>query len=336
MLAPAAAAASSPAPYGLPLANLAMLKRRHDRALAFNPLNEDRAFRPRSLAPYRAIFPCKSILAGILGSAFLAGMRLMLFGGLTGSEPALLFKRRHFWHREARRKGRGHAQWPCPAFMDARQSGKAMLHTIAAFDRLGEENAFAVLARATALASQGRDIINLGIGQPDFPTPPHIVEAAVKALRDGHHGYTPATGILPLREAVARDSKNAGVLRGLARRVIVVPGGKVTMFMAILMFGEPGVEILYPDPGFPIYRSMIEFTGATPYRYRSARRTVLPSRPPRHFADRGRERASSSSTRRRTRPAGSRRRPRSTRSSPGSSAIPTSPSCPTRSTPDDL
>src|SRR2546426_3496108 len=80
-----------------------------------------------------------------------------------------------------------------------------MLKTIAAFDRLGEENAFAVLARATALAAQGRDIINLGIGQPDFRTPDFIVEAAVKALRDGHHGYTPAVGIAPLREAVAAD-----------------------------------------------------------------------------------------------------------------------------------
>ena len=80
-----------------------------------------------------------------------------------------------------------------------------MLPIVPAFSRIGEENAFAVLARATELAARGRDIINLGIGQPDFPTPPHIVEAAVKALRDGHHGYTPATGILPLREAVAAD-----------------------------------------------------------------------------------------------------------------------------------
>src|SRR2546421_11921062 len=78
-----------------------------------------------------------------------------------------------------------------------------MLKTIAAFDRLGEENAFAVLARATALAAQGRDIINLGIGQPDFRTPDFIVEAAVKALRDGHHGYTPAGGMAPLRDAEA-------------------------------------------------------------------------------------------------------------------------------------
>ena len=80
-----------------------------------------------------------------------------------------------------------------------------MLKTIAAFDRIGEENAFAVLARANALIAQGRDIINLGIGQPDFRTPDFIVEAAVKALREGHHGYTPATGIPPLREAVAAD-----------------------------------------------------------------------------------------------------------------------------------
>src|SRR4029450_4727483 len=80
-----------------------------------------------------------------------------------------------------------------------------MLKTVPAFDRLGEENAFAVLARANALMAQGRDVINLGIGQPDFRTPEFIVEAAVKALRDGHHGYTPAVGITPLREAVAAE-----------------------------------------------------------------------------------------------------------------------------------
>ncbi|CAH1654163.1 Aspartate/methionine/tyrosine aminotransferase [Hyphomicrobiales bacterium] len=135
---------------------------------------------------------------------------------------------------------------------------------VPAFARIGEENAFAVLARATALAAEGRDIINLGIGQPDFPTPPHIVEAAIKALRDGHHGYTPATGILPLREGVAADIHRRLGVTVSPDNVLIVPGGKVTMFAAILMFGEPGAEILYPDPGFPIYRSMIEFTGATP------------------------------------------------------------------------
>ncbi len=139
-----------------------------------------------------------------------------------------------------------------------------MLHTIAGFSRIGEENAFAVLARATELAAEGKDIINLGIGQPDFRTPDHIVEAAVKALTDGHHGYTPATGIKPLREAVAADIHRRLGVEVSPDQVIVVPGGKVTMFAAILMFGEPGADILYPDPGFPIYRSMIEFTGARP------------------------------------------------------------------------
>ena len=139
-----------------------------------------------------------------------------------------------------------------------------MLRTIAAFDRIGEENAFAVLARANALMAQGRDIINLGIGQPDFRTPDFIVEAAVKALRDGHHGYTPANGIPPLREAVAADLAKRFKVEVSPDSVMIMPGGKPTMFMSILMFGEPGVEIMYPDPGFPIYRSMIEFTGAKP------------------------------------------------------------------------
>jgi aspartate/methionine/tyrosine aminotransferase len=139
-----------------------------------------------------------------------------------------------------------------------------MLRTIAAFDRIGEENAFAVLARANTLAAQGRDIINLGIGQPDFRTPDFIVEAAVKALRDGHHGYTPAIGIAPLRAAVAADLRKRFRVSVSLDEVMIMPGGKPIMFMAILMFGEPGAEILYPDPGFPIYRSMIEYTGATP------------------------------------------------------------------------
>jgi aspartate/methionine/tyrosine aminotransferase len=140
----------------------------------------------------------------------------------------------------------------------------AMLKTIAAFDRIGEENAFAVLARANALVAQGRDIINLGIGQPDFRTPDFIVEAAVKALREGAHGYTPATGIPPLREAVAADLHKRFKVEVSPDEVMIMPGGKPTMYMAIVMFGEPGAEILYPDPGFPIYRSMIEYTGAKP------------------------------------------------------------------------
>ena len=133
-----------------------------------------------------------------------------------------------------------------------------------AFDRIGEENAFAVLARAQELAASGKDVINLGIGQPDFPTPENIVEAAVKALRDGQHGYTGANGIPALREAVAADLDRRFQAEVSPDNVLIVPGGKVTMFAAILMFGEPGAEILYPDPGFPIYRSMIEYTGAKP------------------------------------------------------------------------
>ncbi|MEK9850436.1 MAG: pyridoxal phosphate-dependent aminotransferase [Candidatus Puniceispirillum sp.] len=139
-----------------------------------------------------------------------------------------------------------------------------MMKTVSNFSRIGEENAFAVLARASALAAEGMDVINLGIGQPDFPTPDNIVEAGMKAMRDGHHGYTPATGILPLREAVSGDLHRRFGAEVSPENVLIVPGGKVTMFAAILMFGEPGAEILYPDPGFPIYRSMIEYTGATP------------------------------------------------------------------------
>ena len=130
--------------------------------------------------------------------------------------------------------------------------------------RLGTESAFEVLARAKALEAQGRRIINLGIGQPDFPTPPHVVEAGRKALADGHHGYTPANGIPKLREAVAADLHRRHGVSVSPDRVLVVPGGKVTMFFAIMMFGEAGAEILYPNPGFPIYESVIRFSGAAP------------------------------------------------------------------------
>ncbi len=129
---------------------------------------------------------------------------------------------------------------------------------------LGTETAFEVLARAEALRAQGKDVINLGIGQPDFPTPPHIVEAAAKALKDGHHGYTPANGIVPLREAVAADVLKYRKVEINPDNLVIMPGGKPTMFFSILMFGEPGVEIMYPNPGFPIYESVIRFSGATP------------------------------------------------------------------------
>ena len=137
-----------------------------------------------------------------------------------------------------------------------------MLRLAEKMSRLGTETAFDVLARAETLSHEGRDIINLGIGQPDFKTPEHIVEAAIKALHDGHHGYTPSPGIPQLRESVAQDLVNYRGVNIAPDRIVVVPGGKVTMFFAILMFGEPGVDILYPNPGFPIYQSVIEFTGA--------------------------------------------------------------------------
>ncbi|MEP4380770.1 MAG: pyridoxal phosphate-dependent aminotransferase [Alphaproteobacteria bacterium] len=138
----------------------------------------------------------------------------------------------------------------------------ARLQTAENLTRLGTESAFEVLARAEGLKAQGHDVINLGIGQPDFSTPDHIVEAAVKALRDGHHGYTPAPGILPLREAVAADILRLRGVEVNPDNIVCVPGGKVTMFFAIMMFGEAGAEIMYPNPGFPIYESAINYSGA--------------------------------------------------------------------------
>ena len=139
-----------------------------------------------------------------------------------------------------------------------------MLKTAASLSRLGTESAFEVLARAQALMAEGKDIINLGIGQPDFKTPANIVEAGIQALRDGHHGYTPANGIPALREAVAADLERRHGSRVDPDCVVIVPGGKPTMFFAVLMFGEPGAEIMYHNPGFPIYESVIKYSGATP------------------------------------------------------------------------
>lgn len=130
--------------------------------------------------------------------------------------------------------------------------------------RLGTESAFEVLARAQALAAGGKDIINLGIGQPDFRTPEHIVEAGITALRDGHHGYTPANGLPALREAVAADLQRRHGVSVAPDHVLIQPGGKPTMFFAVMMFGEAGAEIMYPNPGFPIYESVIRYSGATP------------------------------------------------------------------------
>jgi len=129
---------------------------------------------------------------------------------------------------------------------------------------LGTESAFRVLARAEALRRQGKDTVSLAIGKPDAPTPPHIVEAGIAALRDGKHGYTAANGILELREAVSANLHDRYRVAVSPDEIVIVPGGKVTMFFALLAFAEPGSEVVYPDPGFPIYRSLIDYRGATP------------------------------------------------------------------------
>ena len=130
------------------------------------------------------------------------------------------------------------------------------------FYRLGTESAFVVLAKAKKLESEGKEIINLGIGQPDFRTPQHIVDAGKKALEDGHHGYTAANGTLELRQSVCAHIKRMYSATIDPSRVLITPGGKPTMYFAIMLFGEPGAEIIYPEPGFPIYESMINYSGA--------------------------------------------------------------------------
>jgi aspartate aminotransferase len=132
---------------------------------------------------------------------------------------------------------------------------------------LETESAFDVLARAEALNSNGRRIINLGIGQPDFKTSAHIVEAAIQALKDGHHGYTPAPGLPNLKETLVQYYADHFGQAIDSANILVVPGGKVTMAFAMLLLGEPGREILYPDPGFPIYRSMAAYSGASAVPY---------------------------------------------------------------------
>lgn len=140
-------------------------------------------------------------------------------------------------------------------------------------NRLGTESAFDVLMRANRLAAEGCDVVNLGIGQPDAKPPKTAIEAARKALRDGDHGYTDPPGLPVLREAVATDLHRRLGVDVAPDRVFVTPGAKPVMFFAMLLFGESGAEILYPDPGFPIYRSMIDFSGATaiPYRLEESR-----------------------------------------------------------------
>ena len=134
-------------------------------------------------------------------------------------------------------------------------------------ERLGTESAFSILAEAKKLEAQGKEIIHLGVGQPDFKTPQHVVDAAKKALDEGHHGYVLSNGILECRQAVTRKIKKLYNKDVDPERVLIMPGGKPTMFYAISIFGEEGAEIIHPTPGFPIYESMINYTGskAVPY-----------------------------------------------------------------------
>jgi aspartate aminotransferase len=130
--------------------------------------------------------------------------------------------------------------------------------------RLGTESAFEVLARAKAMEATGRKVIHLEIGEPDFPTADHIVEAAVDALRNGQTHYVPAPGVPPLREAVAAFLERTGRMRITPDRVIVTPGAKPIMFFTIMALCGEGDEVLYPDPSFPMYESITAFAGATP------------------------------------------------------------------------
>ncbi len=131
-------------------------------------------------------------------------------------------------------------------------------------ERLGTETAFEVLARARALERQGRDIIHLEIGEPDFPTPPHIVAAAKQALDDGYTHYGPTPGLPELREAIAGEVAKTRGIRVHPDQVVVTPGAKPIMFFTILALVQPGDEVILPDPGFPIYASVVRFAGGVP------------------------------------------------------------------------
>ncbi len=136
------------------------------------------------------------------------------------------------------------------------------MHLAARMSRLGTETAFQVLAQAKALESEGKDIVHLEIGEPDSDTPDHIVESAIQALREGWHHYTPAAGILELREAIAKEISKTRRISVDPEQVVVTPGAKPIIFFSLLALVESGDEVIYPNPGFPIYQSMIECAGA--------------------------------------------------------------------------
>lgn len=129
---------------------------------------------------------------------------------------------------------------------------------------LKTESAFAILAKAKQLEAQGKSIIHLEIGQPDFTTPANIIEAAYKAMKDGYTGYTPTPGLPEARETIAAYCRKHKNIDATAENVIIVPGGKPIMFYTMLMLINPGDEVIYPNPGFPIYESCISFAGGKP------------------------------------------------------------------------
>ena len=130
--------------------------------------------------------------------------------------------------------------------------------------RLGTETAFEVLVKARALEAQGRDVVHLEIGEPDFDTPPHVIAAGKKALDDGYTHYGPSAGLPELREAIAVDVARSRGIEARASQVVVTPGAKPIMFFVVMALAQAGDEVIYPDPGFPIYESAIRFVGATP------------------------------------------------------------------------
>ncbi len=138
------------------------------------------------------------------------------------------------------------------------------MQVAARMNDLGTESAFEVLAKARALEAQGREMIHLEIGEPDFDTPRHIVEAGMEAISAGFTHYGPTAGLPELREAIARNSREVRGTNTDPANVVVTPGAKPIMFYVLLALAEPGVEVIYPNPGFPIYESMIKFSGATP------------------------------------------------------------------------
>ena len=146
-------------------------------------------------------------------------------------------------------------------------SARANLRLASRMSQLGTEGAFEVLARAKELEARGQDIIHLEIGEPDFSTPPYVIDAAEAALREGWTHYAPSAGLLQLREAVAEDAGRRRGIRIDPAEVVVTPGAKPIYFFAILALVEPDDEVLYPDPGFPIYESMVRFVGGQPVPY---------------------------------------------------------------------